>query len=164
MKIFETGNEVVECLERMSSNPWAGTIMEGYYALNNRAKGARGEEIVEVLLKQLGYAVTPAKTPGHDRIVNNIKTEIKFSAATSRNENFEFIFNHIGMGKDWEHIVFCGVNGDLEVRMVCFSRDTFPFELFNTQQGGQNGGNDDFMCAGKQAKALLFHENAEVLV
>ena len=163
MKIHEVSNEVVECLERMSSNPWSGTIMEGYYALNNRAKGARGEEIVEVLLKQLGYSVNPAKHSSYDRIVNGINTEIKFSAATGRNNDFEFIFNHIGKGKEWEEVIFCGINGDLEIRMVRFNRDTFPYELFNTQQGGKNGNNDDLMCSGKQARALLFHENAEVL-
>ena len=163
MKIYNTNSNVIYCLEKMSTNPWANTIMEGYYALNNRVKGSRGEEIVEELLKQLNYNVSSAKNSGHDRIVNGIKTEIKFSAATNRNCNFEFMFNHIGMSKDWEEIIFCGINGDLEIRMVRFNRKTFPFELFNIQQGGQSSENDDYMCTGKQSCRLLFHENAEIL-
>ena len=163
MKISETNRNVLNCLEKMSSNPWAGTVLEGYYTVNNRQKGARGEEIVEELLKQLGYKVQPPVATGHDRIVNSIKTEIKFSASTARNYDYEFTFNHIGLQKDWEEIIFCGINGDLEIRMVRFNRETFPFELFNTQQGGKDSGNDDYMCVGKYSRMLLFHENAEVL-
>lgn len=163
MKINEAGANVISCLERVYTNPWENTVMEGYYNVNNRQKGVRGEEIVEELLKQLGYEVKRRTNEGHDRIVNGIKTEIKFSAATDRNYNYEFTFNHIGLHKDWDEVIFCGVNGDLTVRMVRFNRETFPFEFFNVQQGGKNGGNDDHMCAGKRSTALLFNENAEVL-
>jgi hypothetical protein len=59
---------------------------------------------------------------GHDRIFGGIKTEIKFSLATSPTWKKKdhpdrklivpdhFTFNHIACGKDWERFVFCGVN------------------------------------------------------
>ena len=163
MKIDETNPNVISYLKKLSENPWVGTIMEGYYNVNNKVKGTKGEEIVEELLKSINYEVKPRTSAGHDRIINGVKTEIKFSAATKRNNDYEFTFNHIGLNKDWDEIIFCGINGDLEIKMICFNRDTFPFELFNAQQGGQKSNNDDYMCTGAKTALLMFHENGKIL-
>lgn len=164
MKISESNENVIKCLEEMSTNPWSGTIMEGYYASNNRQKGARGEKIVEELLKQFNMSIKQAENPGHDRIINGIKTEIKFSAATERNNDYKFTFNHVGLNKDWKEIIFCGINGDLEIRMVRFNKENLPIELFRVQQGGASSGNDDYMCVQERSKELLFHKNAEIIL
>ena len=73
------------------------------------------------------------------------------------------IFNHIGMEKDWDEIILCCVNGDMEIRMVSFTKDNFPLELCSRQQGGKSGGNDDFMCNANNSFDLLHHEDAKVL-
>ena len=163
MKISETNASVLNYLKGLSANPWAGTIMEGYYALNPASKGTKGEQIVEELLKQLGHTVKPRKNTGHDRIINGVKTEIKFATAVQRNSNFQCIFNHIGMEKDWDEIILCCINGDLEIRMVSFTKEDFPIDLCNRQQGGNKGANDDYMCNANSSYTMLTHKNAKVL-
>jgi hypothetical protein len=163
MKLSNMSSNVVNYLEGLAYNPWAGTILEGYYALNPASKGSKGEQAVEEMLKQLGYDVQRRKNAGHDRVINGVKTEIKFALAVNRNENFQCIFNHIGMEKDWDEIILCCVNGDMEIRMVSFTKDNFPLELCSRQQGGKSGGNDDFMCNANNSFDLLYHEDAKVL-
>ena len=163
MKLSNMSSNVVNYLEGLAYNPWTGTILEGYYALNPASKGSKGEQAVEEMLKQLGYDVQRRKNAGHDRVINGVKTEIKFALAVNRNENFQCIFNHIGMEKDWDEIILCCVNGDMEIRMVSFTKDNFPLELCSRQQGGKSGGNDDFMCNANNSFDLLHHEDAKVL-
>ena len=164
MKLNSMSSNVVNYLEGLAYNPWNGTILEGYYALNPASKGSKGERAVEEILKELGYSVKPRKNAGHDRIINGVKTEIKFALAVNRNNNFQCIFNHIGMEKDWDEIILCCVNGDMEIRMVSFTKDNLPLELCSHQQGGRNGSNDDFMCNATNSYDLLYHENAKVLL
>ena len=163
MKLTEMGPNVVNYLEGLANNPWEGTILEGYYALNPASKGSKGEQTVEEILKQLGHEVKSRCNPGHDRVVNGVKTEIKFALAVNRNENFQCIFNHIGMEKDWDEIILCCVNGDLEIRMVSFTKDNFPLDLCSRQQGGSSSSNDDFMCNATNSYSILFHEDAKIL-
>lgn len=161
MRLNEMSNNVIGCLKEIANNPWAGTLLEGYYALNPASKGSKGESIVSEILKSLDYKVEPRKNKGHDRIVNDIKTEIKFALAVEKNNDFKCIFNHIGMEKDWDEIILCCVNGDMEVKMVSFTKENFPIELCTRQQGGKTGSNDDFMCC--YGHKLLEHENAKIL-
>lgn len=148
----------------IAENPWKNTILADYYALSPVSKGSKAEEFVAKVLTDMGYKVERRRSTGHDRIINGKRTEIKFALATKRNYDYECIFNHIGLKKDWENIIFCCVNGDLTIRMVMFTRDTFPFEVFNTQQGGKSSGNDDYMTSGTRSKELLFHKDATVLM
>jgi hypothetical protein len=161
MKLNEMNSNVIDCLEGMVNNPWSGTILEGYYTLSPASKGSKGENIVSEILKSLNYKVEPRENKGHDRIINDIKTEIKFALAVERNNDFKCIFNHIGMEKDWNEIILCCVNGDMEVKMVSFTKENFPIELCARQQGGKAGSNDDFMCC--YGHKLLEHENAKIL-
>jgi hypothetical protein len=164
MKLNNMSSNVTNYLEGLAYNPWNGTILEGYYALNPASKGSKGEQAVEEILKQLGYNVQRRKNAGHDRIVNGVKTEIKFALAVNRNNEYQCIFNHIGMNKDWDEIILCCVNGDMEIRMISFTKNTFPIDLCSRQQGGKDGGNDDFMCNANNSYNLLYHENAKVLI
>lgn len=163
MKLNNMSSNVVSYLEGLGYNPWGGTILEGYYALNPASKGSKGEQAVEEILKQLGYSVQRRQNAGHDRVINGVKTEIKFALAVNRNENFQCIFNHIGMEKDWDEIILCCVNGDMEIRMVSFTKENFPLDLCSRQQGGKSGSNDDFMCNANNSYDLLYHEDAKVL-
>ena len=101
-----------------SNNPREGTPFEKYYQIGAKQKGALGEIIVVSFLKNEGMTVDKPENQGHDRIINNYKTEIKFSCASKRNKDFLFTFNHISFCKDWERIIFCGINGDLEAKIV----------------------------------------------
>lgn len=136
-------------------NPWAGTAVEAYYNLLPNQKGSASEKIVIKLLEDKGYTVKRRKNAGHDFIVDGRKVELKFGLATEKNTNYETIFNHISLDKDWDDILFVCVNGDCNIKTACFHKDNLPWELAHRQQGGDHGDNDDFMIAGAAAAALL---------
>ena len=100
---------------------------------------------------------TATSTAGHDRVIDEILTEIKFSLATRDKKGGavtdKFIINHVSVSKDWERLIFCGINPDeSEARIVFFTKEDFVAHLesddclFNVQQGGKKGGNDDYIC------------------
>ena len=142
------------------ADPWLNTPFQDYVYLSPKQKGEFGERFTSKYLKLLGYDVKRAKTStaGHDRVVSNILTEIKFSLAT-RNKSKggvifdKFIINHVSSGKDWERLIFVGINENEEDwRVVWFTKEDFnnhiksDKSLFNIQQGGKGVGNDDYIC------------------
>ena len=147
-----------------NTNPWVGTPVEQYYALNPAAKGNKAEEIVSKVLTSMGYNVNARTNAGHDRIINGIKTEIKFALAANRNYDWGCIFNHIGFEKDWQEILLICVNGDCEMRGVLFNKDNFPYSLLNHQQGGNNSDNDDFMINATHSKDVLFNSGGTIII
>ena len=65
----------------------------------------------------------------------------------------KFIINHVSVGKDWERLIFCGINPDeKDARIVFITKEDFKAHLksdnclFNVQQGGKSIGNDDYIC------------------
>jgi hypothetical protein len=148
-------------LNRINNN-WANDpIFENYHKLGNKQKGVLGEYFVENYMKTLkGSTVNNPTNTGHDRIIDGHKTEIKFSLANSTRDMIninKFMINHVSIGKDWDRLVFCGINPldcDADrVRMYYFSKEDFQdymentFEpIFRHQQAGAKGGNDDYIC------------------
>ena len=70
----------------------------------------------------------------------------------------KFIINHVSVGKDWERLIFCGINSDeKDVRFVFITKEDFEAHLksdncyFNVQQGGKKVGNDDYICTNTAA-------------
>jgi len=140
-------------------DPWKGTPFEGYVYMSPKQKGEFGERFVSKLMTLSGHEVEKAtkNTAGHDRKINNILTEIKFSLA-NRNKKGEiskdeFIINHVSLGKDWERLIFCGINPEeKDARIVYITKQDFEAHLkdekcyFNVQQGGKKVGNDDYIC------------------
>ena len=152
-------------IEENLEDPWTGTPFEGYVYMSPKQKGEFGERFTTKYLEVLGYDVKRAKTStaGHDRVVDNSLTEIKFSLAC-RNKKKDgvivdkFIINHVSSGKDWERLVFVGVNpNESNLRVVWFTKEDFNTHLtssnplFKVQQGGKNGGNDDYICTNVQS-------------
>lgn len=147
--------DIAELFNFPTNNPWINTPLERYYTVGAKTKGVKGEEIAAAILKNLGYDVQPRTTPGHDRIVNGRKTEIKFSAASERNYKWQFTFNHIGFDKDWDDIIFVGVNGDLNIHIVRYTKEELSTKCLSHQQGGNTSSNDDFIIAGTKATDIL---------
>ena len=151
----------------ITENPWKNTPYEEYYSINNKTKGAVSEIILENILKNIfNFNVSERINEGHDRIVNNIKTEFKFSLATKRNIKHQYMFNHIALEKDWDRIIFCGINGDLQVDLVWFTKDEIKkilndLNYFNHQQGGEKSQNDDYMSTGLKSTNLINHLKAK---
>ena len=117
-RIFENKN-LKEYIKRSLHNNWRGTYFEDYPRMDPKQKGHFGEEYVEGFMElELGAEVVAPTNPGHDRIIDGYKTEIKFSLANSvRTKTGDkliqpdtFTFNHIAAEKDWERFIFFGIN------------------------------------------------------
>ena len=150
-------------IEANITDPWETTPFEGYAFMNPKQKGEFGERFATKLLQQRGHTVERAhsSTAGYDRIVNGKKVEIKFSLANRDKvrggvKKDVFILNHVSMAKDWERLLFIGVNAEeTDIRLVWFTRLDFTNHIvtagdgkrcFNLQQGGKKVKNDDWMC------------------
>jgi len=156
--IFEDGT-LQEYVQNNLKDPWKGTPFEGYVFLSPKQKGEFGERFVSKLMTISGCDVKRAKTStaGHDRVIDEILTEIKFALATRDKKGGvcvdKFIINHVSVGKDWQRLIFCGINPDeKDVRIVFITKEDFEAHLksdacyFNVQQGGKSVGNDDYIC------------------
>ena len=147
-------------IEQNLEDPWQRPPFEGYVFMSPKQKGEFGERFTSKYLTHLGCNVKRAKTStaGHDRVVDDILTEIKFSLAIRNRSKGgvifdKFIINHVSSGKDWERLVFVGVNENEEdLRVIWFTKEDFnnhiasSNSLFKVQQGGKGVGNDDYIC------------------
>ena len=156
--IFEDGS-LRDYSDNNLKDPWKGTNFEGYVFMSPKQKGEFGERFVSKFMTSLGHEVLRAKssTAGYDRLINKILTEIKFALATRDKKGGvikdKFIINHVSVGKDWERLIFCGINPDeKDARIVFITKEDFEAHLksdkcyFNVQQGGKSVGNDDYIC------------------
>ena len=156
--LFEDGT-LQEYIGKNAMDPWIGTPFEGYVHMSPKQKGEFGERFVSKYLTAELCDVKRAKTStaGHDRVVNGILTEIKFSLATRNKKGGvkkdSFIINHVSRDKDWERLIFFGINKEeSDARLVWFTKEDFIKHLesdnclFAHQQGGGKIGNDDYIC------------------
>lgn len=156
--IFEDGS-LIDYIKQNTKDPWIGTPFEGYVFMSPKQKGEFGERFVSKLMTLAGCKVMRAKTStaGHDRVIDEILTEIKFSLATRDKKDGvkedQFIINHVSKDKDWERLVFFGINqNEHDARLFWFSKQDFIAHLesgdclFASQQGGKSIGNDDYIC------------------
>ena len=109
--------------------------------MSPKQKGEFGERFVHKYMELLEYKLERAatSTAGHDRIVlqyleevmtSRYLTEIKFSLACRNTKGSvtddKFIINHVSVGKDWERLIFCGINPNEEdVRFVFITKEDF---------------------------------------
>ena len=150
-------------------NLWIGTPLESYALLDPKNKGCFGEELIKTVVKtKYCLPVEKRTNAGHDAIIDGVRTEIKFSAATKRNTDYKFTFNHIGIHKDWDRIIFMGVNGDLQEKIVWFTKKDIQ-DILNTstciahQQGGKTSNNDDYISANRNSQILMNHPLAKTM-
>jgi len=152
-------DSLLQYIDDNLQDPWVGTPFERYVFLSPKQKGEFGERFIDKFMTNAGSTVDKAatSTAGHDRIIDEILTEIKFSLATRDKKGGavvdKFIINHVSVSKDWERLIFCGINPDeSDARIVFFTKEDFVAHLesddclFNVQQGGKKGGNDDYIC------------------
>lgn len=166
--------ELTSFIQQKSFDPWKGTMFEGYVHLTPRQKGLFGEKFVAKFMEQKGFHVTQSLTTGHDMLINKMKTEIKFSLATRKTstqtaptlrsspkkrgdiittiDKDKFIMNHVSKQKDWDRLIFIGVNSMNDISLLWFNKKDFikyvnkKDHVFNNQQGGDSLQNDDYMC------------------
>tara|TARA_B100002019_G_scaffold136357_1_gene117492 strand:+ start:205 stop:741 length:537 start_codon:yes stop_codon:yes gene_type:complete len=148
-----------EYIDDNLKDPWKGTPFEGYVFMSPKQKGEFGERFVSKFMEEMSCKVKRAatSTAGHDRVIDDILTEIKFALATRNKKGGvtvdKFIINHVSVGKDWQRLIFCGVNPDeKDLRIFFITKENFEAHLksdkcyFNVQQGGKSVGNDDYIC------------------
>jgi hypothetical protein len=154
--IYEDGS-LRDNINQNVQDPWIGTPFEGYVFMSPKQKGTFGERFVSKYFMLKGSKVEKPKNTGHDRIIDDKLLEIKFSLATRDkkggiNED-QFIINHVSKDKDWERLVFFGINpSEDNCRFFWFCKEDFIQHLesdecvFASQQGGKSIGNDDYIC------------------
>lgn len=146
-------------IDSNAHDPWQDTPFKGYVFMSPKQKGEFGERFVSKYMTAELCDVKRAKTStaGHDRVINGILTEIKFSLATRDKKGGvkkdSFIINHVSRDKDWERLIFFGINPEeKDCRLVWFAKEDFIEHLesdnclFAHQQGGGKIGNDDYIC------------------
>jgi hypothetical protein len=156
--IFKDGS-LIQYIRENAQDPWIGTPFQGYVFMSPKQKGEFGERFISKYFEAKGSKVKRAKTStaGHDRVIDEIFTEIKFSLATRDRKGGvkedQFIINHVSKDKDWERLVFFGINKTEErSRLFWFTKEDFLNHLkiddclFSPQQGGKSIGNDDYIC------------------
>jgi len=180
-KIFED-NEIIVFVQDNLFDPWKNTPFKDYVYIDPKQKGDFGELFVTKFMKANDYIVDKTKKNNgpYDRYISSSKiksdqstsnymipTEIKFSLAQKDKKTKgiianKFIINHIGRDKSWERLIFVCINGEKEKDWVIkwFKKTDFKQylennnKLFNRQQGGKKGINDDWMCSSPQSFEL----------
>jgi hypothetical protein len=188
-----------ETLNQLNEN-WADDpTFSRYHKKGNKEKGVLGEYYVENIFKSLGAAVVATRDSEYrgtdfDMVVDGFKTEVKFSLANSTKTTINvdrFIINHVAVEKNWDRLVFCGINplgcSSNRVQMYFCDKKDFedyinPFALsaratndlgarkkifgscvFKPQQGGLKTLNDDYICTNfKELVKLPFFKNIEL--
>jgi len=153
-EIFKDGSLEL-FISKNIKDPWDKTKFKGYVHMSPKQKGEFGERFTEKFLTMNGFDIKSASTStsGYDRMVNDKKCEIKFSLAT-RGKNGgitkdSFIINHVSKEKDWDFLLFIGINSEKNMRIIWFKKEDFKENCntcFNFQQGGKKIENDDYMC------------------
>lgn len=169
-EIYNIANrsEIQDFIKQNLYDPWVGTPFEGYRYMDSKQKGALGEMYVSLLFNACGYDVKIAETStaGHDRVIDNIRTEIKFSLAHTNIKEKTlkedcFTMNHVAVGKDWDRLIFLAINDDPnKVRAMYMTKENFKLalntgEYFSHQQGGKKSDNDDYMIASAKIIKLM---------
>ena len=139
-------------------------LFNEYHALSTKVMGKVGEIFVSHYMKKNNNSkVKEPLTMGHDRIIDDHKTEIKFSLATANSKKTQvnrdkFVINHVAKGKDWERLIFCGINpengnGEERIRIHWMGKKDFVNymnspgkKVFKHQQSGKKVKNDDYIC------------------
>ena len=157
--IFRDGS-LKQYIENNIQDPWVDTVFKGYVHMDPKQKGEFGEQVVSRYLGNLGFTVEDRNEYGHDRIINGLRTEIKFSLAQKNSTGGihpnRFVLNHISCKKEWDRLFFMGINGENKIQILWFTKKDFRKYVneveqhercvFRKQQGGKMGENDDFMC------------------
>jgi len=147
VNLFQKG-KIEKLISKSIADEYKGTPLEGYKYLHPKQKGKIGEIIAQDYMESSGWEVAKPTNPGHDRIIGNIKTEIKFSVANP------MMINHLSVGKDWERLFFIGLdspkNIDSPTTFFLFKEDFLDMidedhPAFRKQQGGKKLNNDDYI-------------------
>lgn len=173
--------ELLNYIQQKLYDPWKGTPFQGYRYLDNKQKGDYGELFVSKYMNMLGHDVrnTGLNNGGHDRVIDNHLVEIKFSLAHTDHKNRcikpdTFTMNHVSLEKDWERLIFVGINPQSHESHIKFiTKQSFAELLtnnqeefrkyFGRQQGGKKSNNDDYISSERKLRGLLKSEHMKTI-
>lgn len=123
----------VEMGVRDAATPWAGSPFEWVMSLASRSRGKAGEKLAEAWLRRLGLSVSPPRSSEHDRIVNGVPIEIKFSTLW---RSGQYVFQQL-RDQDYLHVLLLGLSPH-EVS-IWMPPKMDAFENAIPQHGGKSG-------------------------
>jgi len=156
-------------------DPWSDIKhdAQGYKALGAKQKGLYGEIYARILLEESSKVVLKGTNYGHDYIVDGHKTEVKFSLAQTDSKTKiivpdRFMMNHVGVKKDWDRLLFVGINPCSKDRRVFWFtksgiKECIKLGYFSSQSSGKQGDNDDYMCGAESLLSLIRSKYAHTL-
>ena len=159
-QLFNDGS-LADYISEQTIDPWQNTPFCDYVFMSPKQKGEFGERFVSKFMGDvMSCDVQRAKTStaGHDRVIDKWLVEIKFALATrdakkGGTKKDSFIINHVSRDKDWQRLIFFGINEDeKDARLYYFNKADFLYHLqsdkclFAHQQGGKKIENDDYIC------------------
>ena len=144
--------KIPDYIAERNTDPFKNTPLLGLGNLGSGGVGAVGEQIVEEIMRQRGHAVTPRVNQDHDRIIDGIKTEIKFTIS----QQSQSIMN-IARWKDWERMIILAIKTAYDFKIKWMYKTQFEECLdngffFKLKKGV---GKDKWRC-GKQELEKLF--------
>jgi hypothetical protein len=118
-----------------------------------KQKGSRYEKIVSNVCKKLGHNVKPPVSTDHDRIINDVKCEIKGSCLSKSTKEDVFSFLQIRADQDYDKILFAMFYPH---ELVVMEMDKAQLQAcmengsFTKQHGGQKANSGTYMYYGNK--------------
>ncbi len=127
----EDAQEQMGVREKVS--PWVESPFAWAMLLSSRSRGKAGELTASAWLRRLGYDVRPPRSSGHDRIVEGLPTEIKFSTLW---KSGQYVFQQL-RDQDYTHALLLGISP--HDASAWFAPKDAAFRNAVPQHGGSKG-------------------------
>lgn len=118
---------------REEVSPWDGSPFGWVLLLPSRSRGKAGELLASAWLRRLGYTVQPPRSSGHDRTVEGVPTEIKFSTLWNSGD---YVFQQLRK-QDYTHALLLGISPS--GASAWFAPKDVAFDNATPQHGGSTG-------------------------
>lgn len=153
------------CCEELESKYFQNTVFAPIENLLPRQRGKVYEKIASYIIGSKGYCYDKSNDTDYDILVNNSKVEIKGALSVKGDERPIAVFNHIGMKKNWDHILFLCLTGNGKIYMSHYTKESLSnLKIMKHQQGGSRSSNDDFMISGKSSLLLFSSRETNIYI
>lgn len=128
--------------ELIQNDIYKDSIFRNLKRLSSKRKGKYFEELVEEILTDYGYTVTPPYSTDHDRVVNGLKMEIKGSFLWGDEGGFRW--QQIRVNQDYDFVCFLAIYPE-KIELFSADKETIKTNLEITDNNGywiynQHGG------------------------
>ena len=172
-------SKFLSTLDGTEQDAWRKSKFYAWQSQGNKQKGITGENMIAEYLTDAGYINDKqgGGSASYDLCFNGVKIEVKTSFAMKDKGTIvadKFKWQHVGIDKDFDYIVFLGINAEQdlmkvrrgwredieEVNILWFSKkdiEKFISEGSMTiQQGGASSDNDDYWTSANFFKEINY--------